>query len=358
MNFYKHHIGDYDQATRHLTFVEDAAFSRLIRKYYAEEKPFPTDAKRIEKLVGARTKDEKAAIQSVLEEFFYVDGNVWRNKRCDEEIVKANAQAEANRKVALAREASKRQRIEHESSTNRDSHNTTNRVKTGDESCDDLLENPSADDGEKATFLENKKIKVEEKSEVPTEQNATEPRPDSIPEHDSLKSRAPSQTPDTRHQTKDCKPSDLSGVVCTSSSETENNATCNPAIATKIAIKLRAAGIQGANGFNPHITRWAENPKVTDAMLDELLALVAQRKPGVKVSVGYLATIMPDLLNPAPIKAPKPKQDDWHRTDAGIDRKAAEMGMMGRPGQGYKELKDRIFDEIRRREINCKGVTK
>ena len=43
MNYYEHHIGDYAQATAHLTFVEDAAYSRLIRKYYAEERPLPAD---------------------------------------------------------------------------------------------------------------------------------------------------------------------------------------------------------------------------------------------------------------------------------------------------------------------------
>ncbi len=30
-------------ATAHLTFFEDAAYSRLIRKYYAEERPLPAD---------------------------------------------------------------------------------------------------------------------------------------------------------------------------------------------------------------------------------------------------------------------------------------------------------------------------
>ncbi len=37
MNYYEHHIGDYAEATAHLTFIEDATYSRLIRKYYATE---------------------------------------------------------------------------------------------------------------------------------------------------------------------------------------------------------------------------------------------------------------------------------------------------------------------------------
>ena len=52
MNYYEHHIGDYAEATAHLTFVEDAAYSRLIRKYYAAEKPMPADLKAVQRLVG------------------------------------------------------------------------------------------------------------------------------------------------------------------------------------------------------------------------------------------------------------------------------------------------------------------
>jgi uncharacterized protein YdaU (DUF1376 family) len=32
VNYYKHHIGDYAEATAHLSFVEDAAYLRLMRK--------------------------------------------------------------------------------------------------------------------------------------------------------------------------------------------------------------------------------------------------------------------------------------------------------------------------------------
>lgn len=123
MNFYKHHIGDYAQATAHLSFVEDAAYSRMIRKYYAEEKPMPADPKAVMRLIGARTKEEKEAVGTVLSEFFVLEADGWHSKRCDAEITKANAQAETNRQIAEAREARKRARIEHESlhdkSTNR-----------------------------------------------------------------------------------------------------------------------------------------------------------------------------------------------------------------------------------------------
>ena len=99
MHFYKHHIGDYAQATAHLSFVEDAAYGRLIRKYYADEKPLPADVKAAQRLVGARTREERAAVESVLREFFTLEADGWRNKRCDAEIEKAQAKAARNREV-------------------------------------------------------------------------------------------------------------------------------------------------------------------------------------------------------------------------------------------------------------------
>ena len=116
MNFYKHHIGDYAQATSHLSFVEDAAFSRMLRKYYAEEAPLPVDVKAVQRLIGARSRDERNAVQVVLDEFFELHEDGWHNKRADEELAKANAQADTNRQIAADREAKRRARIEHESS--------------------------------------------------------------------------------------------------------------------------------------------------------------------------------------------------------------------------------------------------
>jgi uncharacterized protein YdaU (DUF1376 family) len=101
VNYYEHHIGDYAEATAHLSFVEDAAYSRCIRKYYASESPLPGDVKAVQRLVGARTRDEKAAVDTVLREFFTLLEDGWHNTRCDEEIARyqakrSNAQRSAN----------------------------------------------------------------------------------------------------------------------------------------------------------------------------------------------------------------------------------------------------------------------
>ena len=88
MNYYEHHLGDYAEATGHLSFVEDAAYSRMIRKYYATEKPLPVEKISVQRLVGARTKEERDAVSSILDEFFVLKDDGWHNNRCDSEIEK------------------------------------------------------------------------------------------------------------------------------------------------------------------------------------------------------------------------------------------------------------------------------
>lgn len=103
LNYYQHHIGDYAEATAHLSFVEDAAYSRLLRKIYAAEAPLPADTKAIQRLIGARTKEEREAVETVLQEFFTLNADGWHNKRADAEIAsyqdksaKARASAQAS----------------------------------------------------------------------------------------------------------------------------------------------------------------------------------------------------------------------------------------------------------------------
>ena len=109
MNFYKHHIGDYAQATAHLSFVEDAAYSRMIRKYYAEERPLPADVKAVQRLVGARTREEKQAVADVLEEFFELREDGWHNKRCDFELAE-NHSLDEDREARAANERERQRR--------------------------------------------------------------------------------------------------------------------------------------------------------------------------------------------------------------------------------------------------------
>ena len=86
MNYVELHIGDYDKATAHLTACEDGMYGRLLRRYYDTEAPLPLDLKVLQRLVRARAKDEREAVETVLDEFFQKREDGWHHPRCDEEI--------------------------------------------------------------------------------------------------------------------------------------------------------------------------------------------------------------------------------------------------------------------------------
>lgn len=91
MNYVELHLGDWAQAVAHLSLVEEAVYLRLLRRYYADEKPLPSDLAACQRLAGARTQDEREAVAVVLSEFFDLSDEGHRNKRADEEIAKVHA---------------------------------------------------------------------------------------------------------------------------------------------------------------------------------------------------------------------------------------------------------------------------
>ena len=89
MNYYNHHIGDYARDTAHLTWLEDCAYRRMLDLYYASERPLPLNRDGLYRLLRARTKEERKAVDIVLQEFFVEGETGWRQKRCDGEIERA-----------------------------------------------------------------------------------------------------------------------------------------------------------------------------------------------------------------------------------------------------------------------------
>lgn len=89
MNYYQHHIGDFNNATRHLSLVERAIYRDLLDMYYDTEKPI--DASNLERLarrLQCTTEDQTSALKYILYEFFTLDNGVYVNKRCEREIAK------------------------------------------------------------------------------------------------------------------------------------------------------------------------------------------------------------------------------------------------------------------------------
>lgn len=94
MNYYRLHIGDYLRDTAHLSLLEHGAYARLLQVYYTREAPI-ADADKY-RLIGARTPEERAAVDVVLAEFFVPADGAWVQSRCDREIAAAKEVGEDN----------------------------------------------------------------------------------------------------------------------------------------------------------------------------------------------------------------------------------------------------------------------
>lgn len=102
MHFYQKNIGDFNNATRHLTRVERSLFSDAIELYYDTEKPLTSDFDRLCRLLLAHSTEEKAALRDVLNEFFTLTDDGYFNKRCNEEILKYQAYMDSKSKAGKA----------------------------------------------------------------------------------------------------------------------------------------------------------------------------------------------------------------------------------------------------------------
>jgi len=103
MNYFKYHIGDYAMATAHLSWEEDLAYTRLLRAYYSSEKAIPSGKNAANRLIRAKTKKQRDAVQTVLEEYFILCDDGWHQKRCDEEIAGFQEKSNKAKESANAR---------------------------------------------------------------------------------------------------------------------------------------------------------------------------------------------------------------------------------------------------------------
>lgn len=107
MNHYPHHIGDFNSATLHLTFVERALYREMLDLYYDSELPLSLDVVRLARRLRANTDELRDALNILLDEFFVRTDDGWHNHRCDAEIAayrkKQKQQSEAGQASAKAR---------------------------------------------------------------------------------------------------------------------------------------------------------------------------------------------------------------------------------------------------------------
>lgn len=326
MNYYEHHIGDYAEATAHLTFVEDAAYSRLIRKYYAQEKPLPADVKAVQRLIAARSKEEREAVVTVLEEFFTLEGDGWHNHRCDEELRRYHAKAEGRDEK---REAEKERQRRHRQ-----------RRKELFETLMEYGVTPAFDTSTEELITILSRVTNTDESQ-PVTQPVT-------------RDATATQSPDTSNQTPvTIKPLDQPPRALTTPGPGKSvGAGCSPG---EISKAMRAAGVQ-SQPADPRIIALAEQGvslETVTAACDE----GKRSKPGERLGVGYVVAILQRWAKEAaavdvsgaeaPDKAGKEPPDEWWRNNAGIERKGRELGMVARGTESYNDFKDRIFSRLR-----------
>lgn len=85
MNYYQHHIGDFNNATRHLSRLERSIYRDLLDLYYDLEKPLQLDFDKLARRIMVED-DERGAMRDVLNEFFVLQDDGYHNARADREI--------------------------------------------------------------------------------------------------------------------------------------------------------------------------------------------------------------------------------------------------------------------------------
>lgn len=125
MNFYKRHLGDIAKSLSNLSQGQMGAYDLLLDWLYSNEKPLPLAMDELYQIGRCRTKAERENVDRVLRYFDQTEAG-YTQKRALEEISKASAQADTNRRIAEEREATKRAereaRIEHEACSGRDTN--------------------------------------------------------------------------------------------------------------------------------------------------------------------------------------------------------------------------------------------
>lgn len=102
MHYYKKNLGDYYKKAGRLTMLQHGSFNLLIDSCYDREK-FPTLEEALD-WCWASTPEEEQAVQFVLKKFFVLEGDIYVQKRIEEELNQYREKQETNQQVALYRE--------------------------------------------------------------------------------------------------------------------------------------------------------------------------------------------------------------------------------------------------------------
>lgn len=97
MNFYKRFIGDIQAKTGNLSLAEFGAYDRLLDHYYSTERPLPLDSEECYRICRAMGKEERKAVDKVVERFFVSTESGYIQAKADEVIAAAQPLIQAAR---------------------------------------------------------------------------------------------------------------------------------------------------------------------------------------------------------------------------------------------------------------------
>jgi uncharacterized protein YdaU (DUF1376 family) len=99
MHYYRHHIGDFRRDTASLSDTDAMAYLKLLWMYYDTEQPLPANPQLLAFKIGSNTE----SVKLILDAFFTLDGEVYRQKRCDSELEEYRNKGKKARDSANAR---------------------------------------------------------------------------------------------------------------------------------------------------------------------------------------------------------------------------------------------------------------
>lgn len=341
MNYYEHHIGDYTVATTHLSFIEDATYSRLLRRYYSTEKPLPADVKVIQKLIGAVSGIEKKAVVNILNEFFVLAADGWRQHRCDHEIKRfQDKQSKAKRNAESRWQGPGEAELPSEEEPISGHLSDANAML---EKC-----------GRNANVMLEKCGRNAHQTPVTNHQS-----PDSIPQTPINQTDVgKTKRGGNGQQGAKAKPQ---AVEATPTLRVVRDDPAEPrpgeeAAREDLALQTRFAALVSKEGGAVAISDVRIRDMVkTGASEEELIKAISiaretRKKASVNtpINAGYVLAILKTVLLKR--HTPDPGELTWWKSHAGIDAKGRELGMQAQGSESYECFKARIFTELRKRK--------
>jgi uncharacterized protein YdaU (DUF1376 family) len=163
VNYYQHHIGDFNNATRHLNRVERSVYRDLLDLYYETEMPLQCDRIALARRALVKGIDELAAMDVVLDEFFTLEADGYHHERCDEELAAVYAKSDKARLSAEKRWAKHRNKKAKNANAMR-THSEGNATQDPLPSTNTTTTRPTVD--QVAEYVKTRSIKINPQSFV------------------------------------------------------------------------------------------------------------------------------------------------------------------------------------------------